>query len=99
MAKTYEIVSTKEDGLGIRCLICGMTSWNENDVREKYCGNCRQFHAFMEPVNTGLADKIDEMVKDGDLKLEAMKAPEGPYQDTHLSGKKPQEDPQGPKND
>jgi len=30
---------------------------------------------------------------------EFMKAPKGPYQDTHSSGKKPQEDPQGPKND
>lgn len=33
-----------EDGKGITCLLCGMTSNNENDVRERYCGNCHQFY-------------------------------------------------------
>jgi hypothetical protein len=32
------------DGGAIQCLICGMTSYNPNDVREKYCGNCHAFH-------------------------------------------------------
>jgi hypothetical protein len=27
----------------ITCPVCGMTSWNPNDVRYGYCGNC---HAF-----------------------------------------------------
>ena len=31
----------------ITCPRCGRTSWNENDVRERYCGACHQFHDFM----------------------------------------------------
>jgi ribosomal protein L37E len=41
--KTYEIV-TKNDSTGIKCLTCGLTSWNHNDVQYKYCGNCHKFH-------------------------------------------------------
>lgn len=29
---------------GIRCLVCGRTSWNPNDVRARYCGSCHAFH-------------------------------------------------------
>jgi len=28
----------------ITCLICGMTSYNENDIGEQYCGKCHVFH-------------------------------------------------------
>lgn len=35
------------DRAAICCLLCGMTSFNENDVRECYCGNCHQFFAFL----------------------------------------------------
>jgi hypothetical protein len=38
---TYRIA---EDGKSITCRICGLTSHNENDVRERYCGNCCRFH-------------------------------------------------------
>lgn len=31
----------------ITCPQCGMTSHNINDVRERYCGNCRMFHENM----------------------------------------------------
>jgi len=31
------------DATSITCFQCGMTSYNENDVRERYCGNCRVF--------------------------------------------------------
>jgi hypothetical protein len=30
-------------GMSITCPSCGMTSWNENDVREGYCGNCHDW--------------------------------------------------------
>jgi hypothetical protein len=30
----------------ITCPVCGMTSYNPNDVREGYCGNC---HAWTGP--------------------------------------------------
>lgn len=29
-----------EDGLSIKCLRCGRTSYNSNDIREKFCGQC-----------------------------------------------------------
>jgi choline dehydrogenase-like flavoprotein len=28
---------------GIQCLTCGMTSYNANDVRHRFCGNCNTF--------------------------------------------------------
>jgi hypothetical protein len=31
-------------GKTITCLDCGLTSWSENDVRERYCPVCREFH-------------------------------------------------------
>jgi hypothetical protein len=31
----------------ITCPTCGRTSWNPNDVRERYCGNCHAYHADM----------------------------------------------------
>lgn len=31
----------------ITCPQCGMTSHNPNDVRERYCGNCHQYHDTM----------------------------------------------------
>lgn len=38
---SYEI---SEDGKSIKCLNCGMTSYNPIDVRELYCGNCHGYH-------------------------------------------------------
>ena len=28
----------------IRCRVCGLTSFNPNDIEQKYCGNCHAFH-------------------------------------------------------
>ena len=41
--KTYLIV---KNGTAIKCLCCGLTSHNPNDVAQRYCGFC---HAFHEP--------------------------------------------------
>ena len=51
---TYHIV---HDGTAIRCLICGMVSYNNNDVREKYCGNCHQFHDDLVFERPGAREK------------------------------------------
>jgi hypothetical protein len=32
----------------IQCPNCGRWSYNENDIREKYCGECHQYYADME---------------------------------------------------
>ena len=37
-ASRYEIAP---DGTWIRCLVCGMKSYSFEDVRAKFCGNCR----------------------------------------------------------
>jgi len=31
----------------VTCPVCGKTSFNPNDVRERYCGNCHMFHDDM----------------------------------------------------
>lgn len=40
--------STETIPLFIQCPNCGRQSYNENDIREKYCGECHQYHADME---------------------------------------------------
>jgi len=32
----------------ITCPRCGLTSYNGNDIRERYCGNCHMWHDQME---------------------------------------------------
>jgi ribosomal protein L37E len=36
--------SIAPDAQSITCHVCGRTSYNPNDVQEKYCGFCRVFH-------------------------------------------------------
>jgi protein-arginine kinase activator protein McsA len=43
--ETYRIT---EDGKAIICLLCGRTSYNFEDVRRLYCGNCHRFHDTIE---------------------------------------------------
>lgn len=33
-----------EDGRSITCTRCGMTSYNANDVAQRYCAHCKRFH-------------------------------------------------------
>lgn len=40
---------TKDAPPAITCPKCGMTSGNENDIREGYCGNC---HEWTSPHKT-----------------------------------------------
>jgi len=32
------------DGRAITCLLCGKTSYNPQDVAQRYCGHCKLFH-------------------------------------------------------
>jgi hypothetical protein len=44
---TYELVTTPVGTVaypGIKCLRCGRTSHNPNDIAQKYCGHCHRFH-------------------------------------------------------
>ena len=38
---TYAIGAS---GKNITCLDCGLISWNPEDVRQRYCVYCREFH-------------------------------------------------------
>jgi hypothetical protein len=51
--KNYRI---SETGASITCLLCGRTSWNLNDVRDKYCGAC---HKFLEPETQEFFDHFE----------------------------------------
>jgi len=40
--------TVSEDGTSITCHTCGMTSFNQNDVKNRYCGKCHKFHESYE---------------------------------------------------
>jgi hypothetical protein len=40
---------TGRELVGIKCLICERTSWNDGDVQNLYCANCQIFHADNVP--------------------------------------------------
>jgi hypothetical protein len=37
----------------ITCPVCAMTSYNPNDIREGYCGNCHEFTGVKTLDNPG----------------------------------------------
>lgn len=39
---------------GIECRVCGHVSWNDGDVRHRYCGFCHVFH-----MERSMIDKPD----------------------------------------
>jgi len=43
---TYELIESPGSvgGWAIRCRKCGMTSHHPEDVKNRYCGNCHEFH-------------------------------------------------------
>jgi hypothetical protein len=42
--------NTAPVSLSITCLRCGKTSYNHNDVRERYCGSCHTWIGDDPPV-------------------------------------------------
>lgn len=46
----YTIFKDPREGgcLCIQCKECGKISYNGNDVNQKYCGNCKEFHRFIK---------------------------------------------------
>lgn len=47
---TYELLNIPGGGTSIKCLRCGLTSYHADDVRERYCGHCRLYHAPRPPA-------------------------------------------------
>ena len=44
MPASFVVLDLTGAGKSIRCLICGTTSYNPNDVAQRYCGFCHVFH-------------------------------------------------------
>ena len=42
LGTTYRLETV--NGAAIHCLVCGRTSYNINDVKNRYCGCCSVFH-------------------------------------------------------
>jgi hypothetical protein len=40
---SYSLVLKGKD-VGILCKLCQRISYNPNDVKNRYCGNCHRFH-------------------------------------------------------
>ncbi len=38
----------------ITCPTCNMTSYNTNDIEQKYCGNCNEWHSHMQKISRKL---------------------------------------------
>lgn len=47
------------EGKRIQCLDCGAISWNLNDVRQRYCGHCHEFHDHKE-VKVRVREHFDQ---------------------------------------
>lgn len=38
------IIHRETSGLSITCKMCNMKSYNENDIKNRYCGKCKTWH-------------------------------------------------------
>lgn len=41
--RTYQVV-VADARIGIKCLLCGLTSWHPMDLQELFCGKCSRYH-------------------------------------------------------
>jgi hypothetical protein len=49
---TYKMIETVDGQLGIQCLLCGLASFNYNDITNKYCDHCQMFHEDSPAIHT-----------------------------------------------
>ena len=45
--KTIQTFRLMNDDTAIKCLICGLVSHHPEDVKQRYCASCHQFHEFL----------------------------------------------------
>lgn len=48
LTPTWAMVIDNKGRRGIKCLVCGGTSWNRHDVENQFCGFCRPNGRFHE---------------------------------------------------
>jgi hypothetical protein len=56
------------------CPVCGMTSYNPNDIREGYCGNCHAWTGPQAQPDKGPQAQLDKALTLGRLKSQWEKA-------------------------
>lgn len=47
MEDTFRVIEVDCEE-AIQCLVCESISYNKNDIREKYCGRCHQYHDILK---------------------------------------------------
>lgn len=40
----HKVLGQQAERPSIRCIACGLTSYNKNDISHKFCGRCHKFH-------------------------------------------------------
>lgn len=53
---TYKI---DNDPPRITCLVCGMTSYNNNDIAYLFCGNCKEYHNILKVKDAELLNPFE----------------------------------------
>lgn len=51
--KTYETGCRGGQGY-ILCRVCGSKSFHPEDIAQRYCGRCHQFHEILQQIGRGL---------------------------------------------
>lgn len=59
---TYEL-GFRGGVAAIQCLCCGLGSSHPDDIREKYCGFCKEFHAEWSRISAEKPSKTTERNK------------------------------------
>lgn len=47
----------KTDPARITCLVCGRTSYNNNDIAYLYCGHCKAYHNIKQDKDGNILDQ------------------------------------------
>lgn len=51
VGRTYEVKKDGDEDEYIHCLICDSKSYNDNDIKYRFCGNCKEYHWIMTMEN------------------------------------------------
>ena len=77
--KSYKFIKSDGQIIGIKCLICEITSYGENDIRDKYCGRCHINHnqtakSCKSTSKREISVKTDNLKKDTGIDVNSTKS-------------------------
>lgn len=55
--KTYQLIPDGE-APAIKCLVCGAVSYNQGDIKNRYCGRCNRFHDDPDISNYYISESL-----------------------------------------